>query len=312
MPNPQIYGLIGYPVKHSLSPLMHNAAFAALNINAEYRLFEISPDKLEEFLLTDIVVKDTQGNSLRSRDIIGFNITIPHKVKSKEILEKNFPYAQGERVEQDAYYVKLSGAVNTVKRDGNRLLYWNTDSSGFLRSLEEDLGFEAQDKSILVIGCGGAGRAVIAALSWRNTEADKIYVYDANESAVRAAKEHFSGLSQSYKGFAHLNNSLNFILGNDIPQMIKRCHLLVNASPAGMKKLDGVIIDKNLLHSDLYVYDVVYNRKTQLIKDAEDKGSHVKDGRGMLLFQGANAFELWTGKSAPVEVMRQALERGLK
>ncbi len=305
MPNPQIYGLIGYPVKHSLSPLMHNAAFAELNINAEYRLFEIAPDNLENFLLKDIVVKDTQGNPARSKDISGFNITIPHKVNAKEILEKKFPYVQGELIQQDAYYVKLSGAVNTVKREGNRLLYWNTDSSGFLRSLEEDLVFKAQGKSILVIGCGGAGRAVIAALSWRNIKVDKIYVYDANESAAGAAKEHFLK-------FPQVDGKLEFILDKDIPQIIKECHLLVNASPVGMKESDGAIIDKNLLHGGLSVYDVVYNRLTQLIKDARVKGIPAKDGRGMLLFQGANAFELWTGARAPVEVMRQALERGLK
>ena len=171
----KIYGVLGYPVKHSLSPVMHNAAFGHLKIDAEYKLFEVRPEALEDVLLGNISIKDTEGNEVYAGDISGFNITIPHKIKAKELLEKKFPFDQNAvLINIDLYYVKLSGAVNTVKREANILRYWNTDAPGFLKSLEVDLEFEPKGKNALLIGCGGAGRAIIAALSWGNVGIKKI------------------------------------------------------------------------------------------------------------------------------------------
>ena len=116
MPLPLLYGLIGYPVKHSFSAAMHTAAFKKLNLNAEYRLFEITPEKLEDFLLREIKIKDILGEEFISSDITCFNVTIPHKIRTKQILEINFPNRNEGQVLQDSYYVKLSGAVNTVKK----------------------------------------------------------------------------------------------------------------------------------------------------------------------------------------------------
>lgn len=300
---PKIYGLIGYPVKHSLSPLMHNAAFH----EPKYRLFEVKPEELEGFLLKNIPIRDTKGEVFSSQEIEGFNITIPHKVKAREILERAYPYDQGA-VEQSRYlyYVKLSGAVNTVKREGGVLRYWNTDAEGFLCSLENDLKFNIRDKNGLIIGCGGAGRAIIAALSWVNViKFGKIYVNDINDESLASAKEYFSR-------FPRLSNKLVFVSGKEIPDIIKDCQLLVNATPVGMKEGDGSVIDKSLLHENLSVYDVVYNRETQLVKDARSLGLPAADGLGMLLYQGVRSFEIWTGKSAPVEIMRNALEEGVK
>jgi shikimate dehydrogenase len=289
----QIYGLIGYPVKHSLSPLMHNAAFKALGIPAEYKLFEIPPEKLEKFLLEEVFEKD----------ILGFNITIPHKVRAREILEKNFPFQEKTpQMLENAYYVKLSGAVNTVRKIGNKLEYFNTDATGFLRSLEDKkfLGFNPNNKTILLLGCGGAGRAIIASLSYRNVKIKKIYVNDINNETIVSAKKHFSNLAQ-------LKNKLEFISSDEIPSVIKDCDLLVNASPVGMKNKDEILINKSLLHKDLSVYDIVYNQKTQLIKDAQELGLPVANGLSMLLYQGIDTFELWTKKKAPVEIMWGAL-----
>lgn len=286
---------------------MHNAAFCALKINAEYRLFEIEPAKLEKFLVDNIKVLDTQGDEFYSQDIVGFNITIPHKVRAREILEKKSPFDKDAPQMLDTlYYVKLSGAVNTVKREGNELRYWNTDATGFLRSLKEVLEFEPRGKKVLVIGCGGAGRAIIASLSWINVGIEKIYINDIDAKAINSAKEHFSQLPQ----FPHLKDKLEFIPTDDMPKAIKNCDLLVNASPIGMKGEDISVVDKNLLHKELYVYDVVYNRNTEtrLVKDAKSLGLPVADGLSMLLYQGVDAFNLWMDPiEAPVEVMRQAL-----
>lgn len=298
-----IYGLIGYPVKHSLSPVMHKAAFNELKINADYRLFEVRAEELEGFLQGTISVKDVKGNFCHSKDIVGFNITIPHKVRAKEILEKNkFPLSDLERIFN---YVKLSGAVNTVKRktDGT-LEYTNTDYKGFSKSLKEDLKFNTQDKNILLIGCGGAGRTVVSGLVWKNPHPKKIFIYEPDSDAEKSAKAHFNN-------FSILEEKIEFIFKEQIQEVIKNCQLLVNASPVGMKDGDSSIVDKNLLHDKLSVYDVVYNRETQLIKDAKSLGRHWADGLGMLLYQGASAFEFWTGQPAPIEVMREALNEGV-
>ncbi|MBU1871310.1 MAG: hypothetical protein KKH80_00700, partial [Candidatus Omnitrophica bacterium] len=173
----KIYGLIGCPVRHSFSPAMHNSAFKYLNINAEYRLFEVRPEELEPFLLDDISVKDINGNSVRAKDIGGFNITIPYKIKAKEILEREFPFDKNAPYRlRISHYVEVSGAINTVQRIGDNIEYYNTDALGFERSLAQDLNFDTYNKNTLVIGCGGAGRAVIAGLSWKQNRINKIYI----------------------------------------------------------------------------------------------------------------------------------------
>ena len=150
---PKIYGLIGYPVKHSLSRAMHNSAFKHLkdqgkiDYNAEYRLFEVIPTKLKDFILNPKeVFRDTDNNPVRAGDVLGFNITIPHKVRARDILEEKFPFDNSKTQRpEDEYYVKLSGAINTVKRNGGKIEYRNTDAAGFLQSLQE-LKFEPKDK----------------------------------------------------------------------------------------------------------------------------------------------------------------------
>ena len=304
--NPAIYGLIGYPVRHSLSPLMHNAAFKKLGIDAEYRLFEVRPEELENFLLKDVPVNDSEGKRFSSQEIKGFNITIPHKVRAREIL---WPIDGSGLIKnitvRQEYYVFLSGAINTVKRDLIKLYYYNTDAEGFMKSIEEDLALNTNGKNVLVFGCGGAGRAVIAGLTWKNTGIKKIYIYDTSKEVIESAKKHFSR-------FDFVKDKLEFISLEQVPEKIKEVNLLVNASPVGMKEGDSSVVDSSLLHKGLYVYDVVYNRKTQLIKDVEQLGLLAVGGSGMLLYQGVAAFELWTGKKAPVEVMREALEKGLR
>jgi len=267
-----IYGIIGWPVKHSLSPAMHNAAFKELGIDAEYRKFEVKPEDLKDFLLN-------------RKDVKGFNVTVPHKVRAKEILKDKAEVSD---------CAELCGAINTVKREKGKIKYTNTDVPGFLTSLKKDLGFEHKDKSVILVGCGGAGRAIIAGLI---TECSKIYVYDNSESAMKATEDAFS----------KIKDKLQSISKEKMPTIIKNCRLLVNATPIGMKEGDGSPVDKGLLHKDLSVYDVVYNRETGLVKDARSLGLPATGGLGMLLYQGAHAFEFWTGKQAPVEAMRKAL-----
>nr|MBU1328246.1 shikimate dehydrogenase [Candidatus Omnitrophota bacterium] len=285
-----IYGVIGWPVKHSLSPAMHNAAFKELGIEAEYKLFEVRPEELEYFILN-------------RKDVAGFNITVPHKIKAREILEKKHEAP----VKHTQFNVMLTGAVNTVKRTVNTLEYQNTDVLGFQTALKEDLKFDADNKNALVIGCGGAGRAVIAALS--NIGINKMYVCEINKAQVDSAKEYFSKLSQDWQ--AILKKKIEYISSEQLPEKINECQLLVNASPVGMKEGGLGVVDKKILHKDLYVYDVVYNRETELIRDAKLLGLRCAGGLSMLLYQGAHAFEFWTGKIAPIKVMKKALKQAL-
>jgi len=308
----KIYGLIGYPVKHSLSALMHNAAFAALGINAEYRLFEIEPSKLEGFLRggADDKFLDTQRKEFYSKDIVGFNITIPHKVPA-------FFLVAGKVVRQGMdYSAMMTGAVNTVKRDGEKLVYYNTDVKGFTDSLSKDLKFNLDNKTALVFGCGGAGRAVIAGLLPQDGfRVEKIYIYDANREAMSAVKKQFSS--------PIFEDKIGIVIPLEdekkIPEKFSELDLLINTSPVGMKEGDPSIIDKKLLEGNdkLYVYDVVYNRETQLVKDAGETKRPVKSGKGMLLYQGFAAFNIWfpnlreEEKEIALEAMRKALDAEL-
>jgi len=268
----KIYGLIGYPVKHSLSPLMHNAAFAELKVDAEYKLFSLKEEELGDFL-----------KNVSKNNICGLNITVPYK-------EKVIPFL--DSLSQEA---KLIGAVNTLKVN-NKLEGFNTDGEGFIRHLK-DLGFLAFGKTIAVIGAGGAARAICVYLAKTNPK--KISIYDIYGARAAGLVKH---LQDNFNGIAF--NSVN-----SVPELnIKESDLLVNASSNGMKDTDSLLVDSKEINSKMLVYDLIYNPgETRLLKMAKAQGAKVSNGLGMLLYQGVAAFELWIGKTAPVEVMRKAL-----
>jgi len=285
----EIYGLVGYPLKHSLSPAMHNAAFKALDIDAEYRLFEIGLDSLEDFLIN-------------RKDVAGFNVTVPYKVKAKNILARGL-VAEKDLSEGEVAVSKTS-AINTVKREPELRIY-NTDVLGFSKSLVEDLNFNKKEKKVLVLGSGGAGRAIIAGLSEEHNSVKKIYISELNKDTAINVKEHLLSVDT-------IKDRFEFIEESNISSIIKDCDLLVNATAVGMMDGDGAAIGLDLLHKDLSVYDVIYNRETALVKEARSLGLSVSNGLGMLLYQGVAAFEIFTGKDAPVSVMREALLKGVE
>lgn len=271
---PKIYGLIGYPVKHSLSTLMHNAAFAYFKINAEYKLFPLQENELEEFL------KGVRGNN-----ISGLNVTVPYKEKVIPFLNNISPEA------------KLIGAVNTIKISDDRLQGFNTDGEGFLRHLTLDLKFSPLEKKIALIGAGGAARAITVYLC--RTKPKSLSIFDTDENKLTVLANHLK------TNFPQVNikpaNSLQGL-------QIEKSDLLINATPIGMRETDLCLVDESLFHKDLFVYDLIYNpRETKLLKVAKAKGARVSNGLGMLLYQGMLAFEIWTGQKAPIDVMRKAL-----
>jgi shikimate dehydrogenase len=273
--NKKIYGVLGFPVRHSLSPAMHNAAFKALNINAEYKLFEIKPQELTPFL-----------NSLKQKDIIGLNVTIPYKEKITAYLNN---------ISEDA---KLIGAVNTVKLTSQGLDGFNTDGEGFLKHLTEDLMFAPKDKVISIIGAGGASRAISVYLGRAGVARLNIYDLDkARLSAlVKSLKDNFKNIDiRQASSIGELN--------------IKNCDLLINATPVGMKLADPCLVNATAIRQHLLVYDLIYNPKeTKLLKLAKENGARTSNGLGMLLYQGMAAFAIWTGRRPPKEVMQKALE----
>ncbi len=272
----KIYGVLGYPVRHSLSPLMHNAAFKALNLDARYVLFEKTPDELEGFL-----------TSLREDNICGLNVTVPYK-------EKVIPYLSNLSKE-----AQLIGAVNTIKVSGNKLEGFNTDGEGFMKHLISDLKFDPRRKKIAIMGAGGAARAVAVYLSLAHVSS--IAVYDVDKEKASALIAH---LKNNFKNIEF--KPVDSIAGLDIGN----CALLINATAIGMKENDPCLIEENSMHRDLLVYDLIYNpAETKLLKAASRAGARISNGLGMLLHQGARAFELWTGQQAPLAVMRMALQQ---
>lgn len=270
----KIYGVLGYPAKHSLSPLMHNAAFKALGINASYTIFEKSPEELVNFLRT-----------LSQQHIFGLNVTFPYKEKVIPFLDKISTEAE------------VIGAVNTIRVIDNILEGFNTDGEGFLNHLRQDLRFEPKDKNIALIGAGGAAKAVAVYLSRAKPKFMSIYDVDKEKlkSLILHLSEHFS--------------ATGFIMAPSVEKLnIKCCDLLINATPVGMKQNDSSVVDEKYIHKNLLVYDLIYNPKeTKLLKTAKEKEAAASNGLGMLLYQGMLSFQIWTGSLAPKEVMQKAL-----
>ena len=276
---PKLFGLVGYPVKHSLSPLMHNAAFKALNIDAEYKLFEVKPEELNSFL------KD-----LNKSNISGLNITIPYKEKVLDFVT----------LDPDTLFLKQVKAVNTIVRSDDKWQGYNTDIFGFQKHLKEQ--FDPAAKKTAILGAGGACRAVAYALAVSKAQSIDIFDIDKEkgQNLVAMVKSLFPEFAIS---------GVNSIEELDI----RNKDLLVNCTPVGMKEADPLLVKDEMLHKDLFVYDLIYNpAKTKLLVKAEEKGAKISNGLGMLLYQGALAFTYFTEEIPPVKVMEDALKEGVK
>jgi shikimate dehydrogenase len=276
-----LVGLIGWPVEHSISPAMHNAAFRGLGLPWRYVLLPTPPGRTKTAL-----------RRLRRHEYRGANVTVPHK-------EAVLSYLDG--VDEAA---KAIGAVNTIVVREGRLLGFNTDGPGFLTALGEG-GFEAAGHRALVLGAGGAARAVVHALA-----SIKCSVSLFNRTVQRAAR-----LAHDMQA-AHPGTPVTWVprgvaLG-DLP--LADFDLLVNATPLGMwpQQEASPWPDTLAMPSHWTVFDLVYNpSQTRLLAQARAAGANAIGGLGMLIYQGALAFELWTGCPPPLEVMRAAAEQAL-
>ena len=267
--------VIGHPIEHSMSPVMHNAALNDLSLDYVYLAFDIHPKDLEKAIL-----------GYKKSNIKGFNVTIPHKEEIIQYLDELDPLS------------KQIGAVNTVKNEGGVLLGRNTDAFGAKQALL-DARFKIEGKKALILGAGGAARAISFALS---EEIDEIFISNRTEErAIKLAKE----LQDTTKIKA---------TGNDMSEKTLRTlassvDIIINTTPIGMyPKVDISPISKDLLNENLFIFDIIYNPlQTQLLKEAKEIGSKTLNGLDMFINQGALAFEWWTGKKPNVKLMKEKI-----
>lgn len=279
------YGIIGYPVKHSLSPLMQNTAFKELGVDAVYKLFPLKEEEFDPFL------KDLRKEN---SPVFGLNVTVPYKEKVIEYLDTVSPFA------------KNAMSVNTICIAKDRKLTgYNTDGPGFLAHLAE-LSFSVRGKRIAILGAGGTARAIMTVLCLLPEAPESIRVY--NRTASRA-QQLIIDLGK------RLDVSRVEIVSSIDDLNIEVADLLINTTSVGLSQGDPCLVDEALLHSHILVYDVIYNPgETVLLKSAKAKGAKTANGLGMLFYQGVLAFQHWAGIELDEDIrqkMRESLEGGL-
>ncbi len=278
----RVLGIIGSPVGHSLSPVMQNAAIAALGIDYIYVPFPVEPEYL---------ARAVEG--LRRLGVWGFNVTIPHKTAVIQFLDRISPDAD------------RCGAVNTVCREGDLMIGHNTDATGFLHSLAKDLAFAPRGASVMLLGAGGAAQAAISALSAAG--AARIVIANRTVPKARILAERFAGL------FPLVDYAVSSLEETDLNRHGAGADLLVNTTSVGMNGTNFEYDSFLESCAKCLVYDMVYTpAETPLLAAARRLGLACANGAGMLVAQGEAAFRLWTGKEPPPSVMQDALFRKLE
>ena len=282
----QLYGIVGFPVKHTLSPVMQEAAFVRSNIKAYYLALELDPGAFRNIM-----------RKLPRLVLSGFNVTVPYKEKVIAYLDQLTPEARSV------------GAVNTVFRKGKKWVGANTDIDGFLTSLKKDGGFNPKGKKVLVFGAGGAARGVVYGLCREGAKS----VWVANRRLSRAQKiakdmkHHFPKTGWQTSGLSETSVKAAF----------DSVDLVIHATSVGLSSKEASLFPYALIPAakkkKILFLDLIYDpEETNILKAARRKGHRTLGGAGMLLYQGAKAFEYWTGKKAPVLEMKQALLKALK
>jgi shikimate dehydrogenase len=277
-------GVLGDPVAHSLSPRMQNAALKHCKIDMQYVRFRILPNELAEAL-----------NLIRDLRFVGINLTIPHKIDAVEIVDD---------LDEDA---KRIGALNVIKIDDGKLHGFNTDGRGFSRAVREEFSVDLRDLRVMILGAGGAARAIALQCAKENCERLVIAngTFEKGEKLADKLRDFFSGPKvlgpvPRLQAIRWEESAFRFQIAN--------VDLVVNATPVGLNRADPSPIPARLLAPHLMIYDTVYAQKrTSFVSAALEAGARGANGLSMLLHQGALAFEIWFEREAPLEVMRAAL-----
>jgi shikimate dehydrogenase len=275
----KVVGVFGSPVAHTASPVMQNAAFAALGMNWVYVAYRVEPQNLRPALI-----------GARDMGLTGVNLTLPHKILAVDVVDEVHSEAR-----------KL-GSVNTVLMEHGKLRGFNTDGYGFAKAIEEEFNFTLEGKRVLILGAGGAGRAIAvkcalegaALLCVANRTVERI---EPIAKEVATTKTAFRALKLNSK---------------EIVRHMDEIDLLVNATSVGLKAGESLGLEPGLFSPKLFVYDTIYRpAETELLRVAAEAGAKVANGASMLVHQGAKSFEIWTKRKAPVAVMRRALKAAI-
>lgn len=275
----KVVGLIGDPVTHSISPNIHNSAFRERGLDYVYVTFRVAPENLYDAIA-----------GIKSLELEGVNVTVPHKTAVIGYLDETDDMA------------RKIGAVNTIKRTDESLKGFNTDGMGARRALGKEVE-GIGDKEIVLLGAGGAARAIAFTLADLGSEVT------ISNRTVSKAEELVAVIGEK-----------TGVKVNQIPQRrdnlkkaIRDSDILINSTSVGMHPTeDETLVEAEDMHADLTVMDIVYNPlPTRLLQEAERAGAKTIDGLEMLVQQGAAAFEIWTGESAPVEIMRRAAQEAM-
>ncbi len=276
----KVFCVIGDPIEHSLSPVMHNAAFKHLKLDAIYVAFNVKKEMLEDAV-----------RGMRGFGICGMNVTMPHKTAIINYLDEIDSVA------------KFVGAVNTVLNTNGKLVGFNTDGIGALKALKEN-GVEPRSKKFLLLGAGGAGRAIAFQLA---KEAGELRILNRDGSKAKLLADALQRKFNKKIVGGRLSPSV-------LKKWLKDVNVLINATSVGMHPYNSqTLVERNMLRPELTVMDIVYNPiETRLLKDARSVGAKVINGIEMLVFQGSASFEIWWNQPAPISVMREAIMKKLR
>ncbi|GGK18220.1 shikimate dehydrogenase (NADP(+)) [Caldalkalibacillus thermarum] len=285
----QLFGLFAHPVGHSLSPVMHNRAFQALGLPFYYHPFDIPPERLPEAVA-----------GLKALGIRGINVTIPHKENIVPLLDELDPEAEA------------IGAVNTVVlSETGRLTGYNTDGAGYVQSLLSETGINLKETNVLLLGAGGAAKAIAVYLIKHGCAS--LTIANRTEHKAETLAHHV----QRYAAQSHAGKRSSSPVRINVHSWsqldrdgVKAYQLIINTTPVGMwPNVGQVPLELKELSPGTIVSDIVYNPlQTAFLKAAEQLGAQVHHGLGMFIYQGALAFKLFTGYEAPLEVMRKVVK----
>lgn len=277
----KLTALLGSPVAHSISPAMHNEAFRLLGLDYVYLCFDVGEEGLPAAV---------QG--LKTCGIRGFNLTMPNKNKAVELMDELSPAAS------------LIGAINTVVNDNGRLIGYNTDGMGYMRAVQ-DAGYDLIGKTLTIMGAGGAATAICAQAALDGVKDIHIFARKTSRFWDRTRRL-VDNINHNLPCNVYLHENQD---QQALKNAISKSYLLLNATSLGMapNTENAIITDTSIYHKDLIVSDVIYNpRETRFLQEAKLAGCHTFNGMYMLLYQGAEAFRLWTGQDMPVEQIKAA------
>ncbi|MHC5247922.1 shikimate dehydrogenase [Enterococcus sp. LJL90] len=278
----RLVGLFATPIRHSVSPMIQNAGFQALGIDAVYLAFDLGTDRIERAI-----------DSIRNLEMLGANLSMPNKIAAVPLMDDLSDAA------------KLVGAINTIVNQDGKLTGHITDGIGFMRSLK-DIDVDIIGKKMTITGAGGAATAIIVQAALDGVK--EIAVYNIKDEFFERIQATLQTIAESTGCKIVLNDLADeAALAKDVAESV----LLTNATGVGMKPNTEASTIKNfdIITKDLAVVDIIYTpRETKLLREAKARGAKTSNGLGMLLYQGAAAFELWTGQAMPIDVVKPIIE----